>query len=187
IAYVPPQEKSIIVEAEELPLLDTVMGNNGKHAIKQPRVTCLAIVLLHETGHIALRHSGRFDASADKFVITPRNREEADRDVRSRLVDAELAMTKANSKNFENNQELEADSFVAKQLKDAGADTANVSRWTNSITVAASLTMVCFNLSAARMLKAFEADNLLSINRNTLYWDNDDEHPNLEYRMLRIN
>jgi hypothetical protein len=90
-------------------------------------------------------------------------------------------------KSAEKKRELAADAFVAKQIKDAGNDNAHISRWVKAKTVGVSLSMVCFNLGTARMLKSFEVDNLLSVNRNTLYWDTDDEHPNFEYRMLLIN
>ena len=99
VAYVPEKENCVIVEAGELGLLSDVVGNGGPQAIKQPLVTCLAIVLLHETGHISLGHNGCTEGRTDKFVITKRVLKEAALDIRDRLESARIEMKQRTATN----------------------------------------------------------------------------------------
>ena len=82
---------------------------------------------------------------------------------------------------------LAADLFVAERIKSAMTGKNDIGRFSKGLSVGTTLVTICFNLSVARMLKAFEVENLLAVNRNNLFWDQDDEHPNFELRMLLIN
>ncbi len=187
IAFVPDGESCIIIEAGELAILDSMMGNTAKNAVKQPLPTCLTVVLLHETGHIAQKHNGRMDGKPDKYVVTKKLKEEADLDIETRIEDAKLAMTKANFKSEEKQREFDADAFAANRFSNARDDKARFSRSMRALNLVTSIPMICWNLGTARMLDAFKAENLLKLDRNTVYWDSDNEHPNFELRMLTIN
>ena len=172
-ALVPAGERCIIIVEKNLPALWHSMGNNGKFAVKQKNADLLAITLLHEAGHLDLRHSGSMDDPAE--TLREFENFHADEQKRNRDV---------NANNFLKQRETAADAFVARIIKSAEADKKNTSRNLRGMVLGSAIGMVGFNLEAERIDKA---PGSIILGSEEFFWDKGISHPNMHLRILRIN
>lgn len=139
IAFVPLGERCIIVEEDELHSLEEMLGNDGNVAVKQSPLLLLVIVLLHESGHLVLGHSGCFDENGDQYVQRIRRNHQLDADEANRPTESKA-------------QETAADQFVVERLKAALADTSNVSRNVKAMMLGSTLPLASLNICSKRIL-----------------------------------
>lgn len=177
-AFVPDKERCIIVEGDQIPALETLMGGKSGTAIKQSPVQLMAFALMHESGHLALGHSGCFDEHGDRYQI-----ERVLRRLQYRIQQDNLKNLVTESKKREN----AADAFVVKEILAAKADAGSLTRSLRAMRLESTLTAVGFNLAAARMLGSFGSSALSTRKAREAFFDKGASHPNFELRVLRIN
>lgn len=113
----------------------------------------LALLLLHEAGHIYHGHTGRSSADSN----------------------GPFSLPEEGSKSKQ--QELEADRFVADALLVAAADTENFDRWMSANWIINEISKASFNLLEQSMLL-----NTFCIGCDERVADRGYSHPNLHYR-----
>ena len=166
IAFVPDGRRCVVVNGKEFGSLEALLGNTSANAVKQPAAQLLAVVLLHEAGHLFLGHSGCMDERGDRYGLTRSYGPDLNRETKDK------------------EQEDQADAFVAREVTSAQHDTKDIARSMRGLRLGSAITMVRFNLAATRLSEHFGSGVLGS---KEAFWDRGASHPNMELRVLRIN
>jgi hypothetical protein len=121
----------------------------------------LAVMLLHEVGHIANGDYGAFAEEVPPDLSSLNLRE-----------------------NIEKSREFKADAFAAQAIAAAMKGTGGeVEAQMAAMTLGMCLSSWSFNLSKERVLDNFGAT---ALNRPAVFWDKGNSHPNMELRILTI-
>ena len=117
----------------------------------------LAVLLLHEVGHILEGHAGRaFGTDTEAYTLR---------------------------RNAHKNREMAADARAAAALREAASDSDDFGRsWAAGWTIG-QVGNLCFNLTGIRLIDEFGATPLAL---PEVFLDNSSSHPNFELRMLEI-
>lgn len=159
---VPEGRAAILIEEE--PMDEAVngpraAGSETTLAIKGEER--LAVMLLHEVGHIANGDYGAFTEAVPPDLSSLNLRE-----------------------NLEKSREFKADAFAAQAIavatKGSGGE---IEAQMAAMTLGMCLSSWSFNLSKERLLDNFGATGL---NRPAVFWDKGNSHPNMELRVLTI-
>jgi len=162
LVFVPEGTKMIFVRDDAVDVLPERMFDRGEDGLAVAQEAYLAIVLLHELGHIHHGHSGR-DAAA---VEIPTG-----------LVNIKDTISKS--------KEYEADAFAADQIKAAAyGDTADSGRLSAGMNLAMALSSISFNITGWLTVDNFGSSGVFA---PQVYWDHGYSHPNLALRALVMN
>jgi hypothetical protein len=153
--FVPERERFIVANERQLVrFLDRMRVNDSNHS------AIVALMLLHEVGHIIRGEWGSYEHNGD-FEVTD-------------------LLGDDDPRRFSKNPELAADMFAATQVRKAVQDTKNVSRFVAGITVGSSITVHQFSIFGERLVDNFLKQSLEH------FLDSGYTHPNYELRLLLI-
>jgi hypothetical protein len=149
--WIPEGERFVLINQ---PALIDFLGGVTK---RENFSSVLAVILLHEIGHVV------------------------NGDVGSYIGGEPLSKETLNSQSTPSkNRELAADRFAASQLKQAMKTGATIPRFSAGMKVASSLVLLNFDVFSKRLLKHFGDQT------NAAYLDSGYSHPNFELRLLIV-
>lgn len=159
---VPEGRAAILIEEEAMDeALNGAKAAGSETTLAIKGEECLAVMLLHEAGHIANGDYGAF----------------------TEAVPVDLSSFNLHE-NVEKSREFKADAFAAQALGAAMKDTGGEFEVRlAAMTLGMCLSSWSFNLSKERLLDNFGAT---ALNRPAVFWDKGNSHPNMELRILTI-
>lgn len=159
-SFVPEGEECVLVNAGELAKLATLFAGDAEVPFTNTEGDLLALILLHELGHIRYGDSG---ACVDERLLPRTN----------------LNLTANGMKA----RELRADAFAAEHIRDAFAAVNSAPRLMAGFRLRDTLAKVAWNFTSRRVLNDFGATIL---RRPDVFWDSGYSHPNTEFRILTM-
>lgn len=161
-----PGEGCILINADAIRRYTNQLKGYGNASLDLRLDESLALILLHETGHVHYRDDDT--RSAGGYISL-------------QIIDQLSSRTQ--------NKELRADFFATSQIHKAlttkvGRSPASVDRFVAGTTLSMVCNDISWNLSSERMLGHFAAD---ALHYRKLYQDRGYTHPNIELRFLIIN
>lgn len=159
ISFVPRDDGCVFIDAGLIPEINDLFSNGFKGRSEIETHVLLAIVLLHESGHLFQRKTGSYaDSSTGETynVLTTKTKE----------------------------VEMEADSFAARLIREGKNPLSESNRFHAATTLSMALSKVSFNLTGYRVLMR-SGDSVLG--SPALFGDSGYSHPNLILRVLTMN
>jgi len=160
-AFVPSDNTCIFVNDDRVDAALALFAGNPVGALAVRPEDALALMLLHESGHIANGDAGSY---------TPSVRVSLD----------ELTATLNDSKS----RELRADAFAIDAIRAAAVPGRPMPRFLAGNALTLALTNISWNLATRRLLDAFAAN---ALRERRLFLDRGYSHPNFELRFLIMN
>lgn len=159
---VPDGRKCIIIEEEAMAAtLNGPESGGSETTLSVKGEERLAVMMLHEVGHIANGDYGAFDEG----------------------VPPDLSSLNLRG-GLEKSREFRADSYAAKAIESAVRSTGgNSDGRMAAMSLGMCLSSWSFNLSEERLLENFGAT---SLSLPSVFWDRGNSHPNIELRILTI-
>lgn len=158
-ATLPGSPPIVLFDPDEFARVRRVLAGPGDQQSELRADQLLAILLLHEAGHIHIKHGPAFVPGENRLVLN-----EAESDAKT--------------------QEIDADRFAAHQIRDALAEPFPSPRMPSAASLALLLPTVSFNLMGNRTIDNF---GISATNPRAAFWDASYSHPNTELRFLVIN
>lgn len=161
LSFVPRGERCVFVDAKRVAAIADIFSKNFKGAIALPVDQLLAVTLLHEAGHIFHGHWGGMNNGEGSG-------------------DLDLNLEENDGKR----RESEADRFAADQIKAGMQVGTEAGRFATALKLGTTATTMSVNFTLQRLMDDFGAT---SLRLPHAYWDDGYSHPNLVYRVLKIN
>ena len=159
--FVPAGDRCVFVNDDRLDAALRLFAGNPAGALAVPAEDALALMLLHECGHLAAGDAGSYTPpvalSVDDLTATV---------------------------NVSKSRELGADAFAVDAIRAAAVPGRPMERFMAATRLELALTKISWNLATRRLLDEFAAN---ALRERRLFLDRGYSHPNFELRFLVMN